>query len=52
MAKKIISIVFSILCIGVITWGGLSYIDIVSHNNPAQADYLDYANWNLFEWIF
>ena len=44
--KKIISKVLSILMVAVTIWLAWSFIDINTHNNPADSDYKDYSNGN------
>ena len=44
--KKIISKVLIVLMVVVIVWFAWSFIDINSHNNPADSDYEDYSNGN------
>ena len=44
--KKIISKVSIVLMGAVAVWFVWSFIDINSHNNPADSDYEDYSNGN------
>ena len=44
--KKIISKVSIVLMVTVAVWFAWSFIDINSHNNPADSDYEDYSNVN------
>ena len=44
--KKIISKVLSVLIVAVTIWFAWSFIDINTHNNPADSDYKDYSNGN------
>ena len=44
--KKIISKVSFVLMVAVAVWFAWSFIDINSHNNPADSDYEDYSNGN------
>ena len=45
--KKIISKVSTVLLTSVVIWFVWSFIDINSHNNPADSDYEDYSNGNV-----
>ena len=53
--KKIISKVFTILLIMFFVLLGFSYIDTITHNNPANENYGDYSKMNiivqLYEWV-
>ena len=44
--KKIISKALIVLMVTVAVWFAWSFIDINSHNNPADSDYEDYSNGN------
>ena len=44
--KKIISKISIVLMVAVAGWFAWSFIDINSHNNPADSDYEDYSNGN------
>ena len=44
--KKIISKVSTVLLTAVVIWFAWSFVDINSHNNPADTDYEDYSNGN------
>ena len=45
--KKIISKVLIVLMVAVAVWFAWSFVDINSHNNPADSDYEDYSNGNV-----
>ena len=44
--KKIISKVSTVLIVALAVWLVWSFIDINTHNNPADSDYKDYSNGN------
>ena len=46
--KKIISKISIVLmvAVAVAVWFAWSFVDINSHNNPADTDYKDYSNGN------
>ena len=44
--KKIISKVSTVLIVAVTIWLAWSFIDINTHNNPADSDYKDYSKGN------
>ena len=44
--KKIISKVLIVLMVADAVWFAWSFIEINSHNNPADSDYEDYSNGN------
>jgi hypothetical protein len=50
--KKIISKVFTILMVACVVWVGFSYIDTITHNDPASDNYLEYSEINLFVHLF
>lgn len=41
------AIITTISCVVLLLFT-LSYIDVVTHNNPFDDDYKDYASWNVF----
>ena len=45
--KKIVSKVSIVLMVAVAVWFTWSFIDINTHNNPADSDYKDYSNVNV-----
>ena len=44
--KKIILKVSIVLTVAVVVWFTWSFIDVNSHNNPADSNYKDYSNGN------
>ena len=44
--KKIISKISIVLMVAVAVWFAWRFIDINTHNNPADSDYKDYSNGN------
>jgi len=50
--KKIISKVFTILLIMFFVLLGFSYIDTITHNNPANENYGDYSKMNIIVQLY
>ena len=45
--KKIVSKVSIVLMVAVAVWFAWSFININTHNHPADSDYKDYSNGNV-----
>lgn len=45
--KKVISIIFNIICVAFLLWMLLSWVDVLAHNNPLNKD-MHYRPTNAF----
>ena len=43
--------IMTLLGVFLLLWLGISYIDVILHNNPGTFAYGKYAGWNLIEII-